>query len=642
MQKLIQVVFISLLLHASSSVAQNEILFSIGDTKVYKSEFEYIYKKNNFTNKADFSRKSLEDYLNLYINFRLKVKEAIAQGLDTGYQFKEELKVYEKQLLESYVEKDVLDKLVKQEFERSKTDINLSHIFFATGNNDDEAFKKVKEAYSKIKSGSPFEEVAKLSEDKATADNGGKVGWLNSYQMSFPEMEEIAYKMKKGEVAEPVKTRLGYHIIKLNETRPARPKLKVAIVKRFLPVTDTSAASKKRVEDTIRLAYAKIKAGEPFEKVVELYSEDEASKLMKGEMEWFGINTYASIFEETAYALKDGEVAAPFKTKTAWYIVKRLQTAKSQSYEESVPVLKAKLANLPVYQYEMDKFVQNLTDKFSIKVYKENIPLFKERIISLSSAVPFTYRDTTSAKTLIQIGNTVYTENDYGKKIQEIYYSVYPKAGSDKNDILIKNTTQTFVLDYYKKYLKENNAEYKALMDEYRNGIMIFSLSENNIWNKAAEDSVGLLSYYNQHKEDFNLKQRATIRKISTSTDLQAKALHKLIKNKPQITDDSLLIEMKKLGLSSTNLNSQIADQTKTKLNITQENLSNPKFTGKNYEFTQIYNLQAAKSRAFEECRGYVVAAYQEYLEKKWLETLRQKFPVEVNKTVFESLIKKQ
>ncbi|MCC6516428.1 MAG: peptidylprolyl isomerase, partial [Chitinophagales bacterium] len=109
----------------TTAFSQSETLFTVGDTKVKKSEFEYIYKKNNFSNKADFSKKSLDDYLNLYVNFRLKVKEAMAQGLDTGSRFKEELTVYEKQLLESYVEKDVLDKLVKQEFERSKTDVQL-------------------------------------------------------------------------------------------------------------------------------------------------------------------------------------------------------------------------------------------------------------------------------------------------------------------------------------------------------------------------------------------------------------------------------------------------------------------------------------------------------------------------------------
>lgn len=623
--------------------AQNEVLFTVGDTKVKKSEFEYIYKKNNFTNKADYSRKSLEDYLNLYVNFRLKVKEATNQGLDNNDHFKDELSTYEKQLLDSYVEKDILEKLVKQEYERSKTDVNLSQIFFQVNGNDNEqaALQKAEAALKNIKSGTPFDVVAKSSDDKQSADKGGKVGWFNSYQMTFPEMEEVVYGMKVGDVSEPVRTRLGYHIIRLNETRPARPKIKVAIIKRFFPLGDTSDQSKKTTEDTIRMAYAKLKNGESFEHVVQQFSEDEFTKTNKGELEWFGINTYAKIFEETAYALKDGETSIPFRTSTAWYIIKRLQTAKTLSYEESVSVLKAKLQNLPQYQFEMDKFIRRAGDRFSIVQNKDNITAFRQRLTMLAQNAPFTYKDTTMAKVLMQIGAKTYDENDFGKKIQDIFYTVYPKAGADKYDELIKMAQQTFVIDYYKNDIRTNNAEYKSLMDEYRNGIMIFSLSENNIWNKASEDTVGLKAYYTEHSSDFNLKKRATIRKITADTDKQAKAIYKLLSSKPKISDDSLMVEMKKIGIVQPKISIQVADETKTKLNINAESLSLPKLSGNKYELTQVYNLQGAKARSFEECRGYVVAAYQEYLEKKWLAELRLKYPVVINKDVFETLVKK-
>jgi peptidyl-prolyl cis-trans isomerase SurA len=245
--------------------AEDNILFSVGDTKVKTSEFEYIYKKNNFTNKADYSRKSLEDYLNLYVNFRLKVKEAISQGLDTNDRFKEELAMYEKQLLDSYVDKDILEKLVKQEFERSKTDVNISHIFFPSSGKESEAdaLAKAMETSVKLKSGTSFEEAAKISGDKQSADKGGNVGWFNSYQMTFPEMEAAVYSMKVGEVSAPVKTRAGFHILKLNATRPARPRIKAAIIKRFFPLADTSESAKKITEDSIRTAYAQLKSNMP-------------------------------------------------------------------------------------------------------------------------------------------------------------------------------------------------------------------------------------------------------------------------------------------------------------------------------------------------------------------------------------------
>lgn len=623
--------------------AEDNILFSVGDTKVKTSEFEYIYKKNNFTNKADYSRKSLEDYLNLYVNFRLKVKEAISQGLDTNDRFKEELAMYEKQLLDSYVDKDILEKLVKQEFERSKTDVNISHIFFPSSGKESEAdaLAKAMETSVKLKSGTSFEEAAKISGDKQSADKGGNVGWFNSYQMSFPEMEAAVYSMKVGEVSAPVKTRAGFHILKLNATRPARPRIKVAIIKRFFPLADTSESAKKITEDSIRTAYAQLKSNMPFEQAVERYSEDELSKTNKGQLDWFGINTYAKVFEETAYALKDGEYSAPFKTSTAWYIIKRIETAKALSYEESVPVLKAKLPALPIYQYEMDKFIQKVSDQFAAKQYSSNIKLFKDKLVTLAQKAPFTYKDTAAANVLLQIGNKTFNENDFGKKIQETFYTVYPKAGVDKNDALIKNTIQIFTTEYYKNDIKQNNPEYKSLMDEYRNGIMIFSLSEKNIWNKASEDSTGLSAFFKAHASDFNLKKRATIRTITATTSKQATSIYKILLENKTISDEALEEKIKALKISGYAVNSQILDITKTKLNVTTESLSLPKLVGTKYQITQVLNPLPEKSRALEECRGYVVAAYQEYLEKQWLEELKKKYPVAVNKDVFERLVKK-
>jgi peptidyl-prolyl cis-trans isomerase SurA len=187
------------------------VLFTVGETKVKKSEFENIYKKNNFNNKADYSRKSLDDYLNLYVNFRLKVKEALSQGLDKNDRFKEELKTYETQLLDSYLDKEIADKLIKQEYERSKIDVNLSHIYISFKEiNEKEAMVKMQSLQQKLKSGMDFTEVAKFSDDKNTLNKGGNLGWFNSYQIALPEIEDAAYSMKAGDFSEIIQTRLGY------------------------------------------------------------------------------------------------------------------------------------------------------------------------------------------------------------------------------------------------------------------------------------------------------------------------------------------------------------------------------------------------------------------------------------------------
>lgn len=625
-----------------STNAQDDVLFSVGDTKVKKSEFEAIYKKNNFNNKADYSRKSLEDYLNLYINFRLKVKEALAQNLDKNDRFKEELSSYEKQLLDSYLDKEVAEKLIKQEYERSKTDVNVSHIYVSFKDiNEKEAMVKMQALQQKLKS-MPFEEVAKFSEDKATMNKGGNLGWFNSYQIVLPEIEDAVYTMKAGEVSDIIQTRLGLHIVKLNETRAARPKIKVAIIKRFFSVTDASEAAKKTVDDSMQLAYAKLKSGESFEKMVERFSEDDFSKSNKGQLDWFGINTYTKIFEETAYALKDGEVSAPIKTAAAMYIIKRIETAKPLSLDEATPVLKTKLPNTPQFLYTLDKYVDKLAVKYNVIENKQYYPSFKKRITDFESVSPFAYKDTTKPNVLLQIGSTKFTENDYGKKVQETYYSVLARNGMDRNDALIKNTTQQLILDYFKNDIKENNAEFNALMDEYKNGIMIFTLSEKNIWNKASDDTVGLLAYYNEHKTDFNLKKRGTLRTITLDNQKQAKAIAKILKSDKSITDDMLAAKLKEMQISDERIKTQTVEEGKFKMNLATEYVSSPILTANNkYEITQLYNILPEKPRAFDECRGYVVAAYQEFLEKKWLEDLKKKYPVSVNNNIFDSLVKK-
>lgn len=358
-------------------------------------------------------------------------------------------------------------------------------------------------------------------------------------------------------------------------------------------------------------------------------------------MDWFGINAFAKVFEDNVYALKDGEYSAPFRTPTAWYIVKRIETQKPLSYDETVPVLKSKLQNLPQYQYELDKYIDKLSEKLAVKEFKDNYPVLKKRLIMFADAAPFKYRDTIAPKLLLEIGSKKYNENDYGKQIQDVFYTVYPKPGLDKYDALIKNATQYFIMEYYKNDIRENNREYKALMDEYRNGIMIFSLSEKFIWNKASDDSVGLLEYYNAHKADFNLKKRATVRTITADNFKQSQSLYKLLQTDAAITDEALTTKMKALGISDPKINSQVAEEGKTTLNIYAASLNKPVADGSKYKIVQVYNPLPEKTRAFDECRGYVVAAYQEYLEKKWIGELKQKYPVHINNDIFETLVKK-
>ncbi|MEZ4878827.1 MAG: peptidylprolyl isomerase [Chitinophagales bacterium] len=257
---------ILLLFSFISGKAEDAILFTINGKPVYQSEFEYIYNKNNFNNQANYSKQSLDEYLKLYINFRLKVEEALALGLDKDEKLNAELNTYEKQLLNAYIDKEVLDKVLKTEYDRSQQDVNISHIFVAVGadDNEEQAEQKIKNIYQTLQQGNiEFEDLVNLSDDKASAAKNGNLGWYNSYQIIYPEIENAVYSLKKGAISEPIKTKLGYHILKLNDKRPALPKIKVAVIKKFKPLNSDSLQSK-QVADDVQNIYNQLKKGADF------------------------------------------------------------------------------------------------------------------------------------------------------------------------------------------------------------------------------------------------------------------------------------------------------------------------------------------------------------------------------------------
>lgn len=489
-----------------SSKANDEVLFTVAGKPVSKSEFEYIYTKNNFNNQANYSKQSLEEYMNLYINFRLKVEEALALGLDKDEKLNTELNTYEKQLLNAYIDKEVLDKVLETEYNRSKQDVNISHIFVAIGQDDDDAQaeQKIKNIYQTLQKGNiEFEDLVNLSEDKASIPKQGNLGWYNSYQIIYPEIENAVYSLKIGEVSEPIKTKLGYHILKLNDTRAALPKIKVAVIKKFKPI-DGDSLRTKQVATDVQNIYDQLKKGANFTEMVSLYSEDELSKKNGGVLPWFGINEFFTDFENAAYSLKNiGDVAKPIETKSAWYIIQKVDEAKPVTYNESAITLKTKLLNSTQYDYALDQFLIKQKVENNLIIDNHNRVLFLQKLQELSKTYPFKYQSVENPLRVATIGNVDINENDLGKNIEKIYYSFNVDKNIDRNYALIDEAINMMVLENFKQNVKNNSTEFNQLMNEYKNGIMIFDLSEKNVWNVAASDSAGIEHYYKTHLDEF-------------------------------------------------------------------------------------------------------------------------------------------
>lgn len=624
-----------------SVLAKDDTLFTIGDEAVKLSEFEYIYNKNNFSGANKYSKKSIEDYLELYINFRLKVKEANDLGYANNPKFKEEFATYENQLMNSYIDKEVLDKVLLQEYERSKTDVEVSHIFFAVNNivSDEQAKKKAIDLYKKIiENKISFEAATAQSEDSKTNTKNGYLGWYNSNQIVLPEFEEWAYKLDKGEVSLPAKTKYGYHLIKLNNTRVARPKLKVAIIKKNIPF-EATAEVVKSIQDTINLIVDAYKKGTPFEELVHTYSDDEGSKQFDGKLDWFGINTFTPAFEEAAYAIKKvGDISEPVQTKSAIYIIKKLDETKPQSFEEAKPILRSKLTNSSLYDQAFLNFINKQKALHNFIAYNSNITAFKKYLQKFVGNFAFKYKDTTPNLILYKLDNQDFDQNIVGHAIQKIYYTFTPKNNLEPRiDAVYNEVEKQNVLNLYKQEIRSKNLEYQQLIDEYKNGIMIFDISEEKVWNKASEDTAGLRAYYQAHQSDFTKNASVQERNISISDSKIAKSIYKELLKNPSISTSALKDKLLVLGEKSATITEKTIELPQ---NEHTSSISKPSKTTSSYIIHQYYNFTPKTIKDFNEVKGYVIAAYQEELEKEWIESLKKKYLVTVNNSVLQTIIK--
>jgi peptidyl-prolyl cis-trans isomerase SurA len=583
----------------------------------------------------------VEDYLDLYINFRLKVKEANELGLAQSDRLQDEFAIYESQLINSYLDKEVLEKILTQEYERSKTDVSLSHIFMPFYNDSTEKIAKTKinKIYSNIINNKiSFEDAAAESEDENTKNNKGYLGWYNSYQITLPEIEDAAYQLKTKEISKPIKTKYGYHILKLNDTRPARPKLKVAIIKKNLPYSNDSLPVK-ALRDTIYKICSRYKNGVSFDDLVQQYSEDESTKPFGGKLDWFGINTYVPAFEEAAYAIKNiGDISEPVQTQTAFYIIQKLDETKPQSFEEEKVELRNKLINSDIYEQEMQAFLNHKKATYNFILYNKNIDAFKKYLQTFVGNFAFKYRDTFPNNILYKIDNEDFDQNKIGKSIEKIYYTFNHKNNSiSRIDALYNEVEKQNILNRYRNDIKNNNLEYRQLIEEYKNGIMIFDLSEQKIWNKATEDTAALRDFYNKNQSLFKQKASVAERTITTDQPQTAKKIYAELAKNPNLSTSVLKDKLSALGDKAATVEDKTVELPDNKAIAT---LSKPiKYAGKSL-IRQQYHFVPESAKPYEDVRGYVIAAYQEKLEHDWIEELKAKYPVSVNEAVLQKIIK--
>ncbi|HET8839189.1 MAG TPA: peptidylprolyl isomerase [Flavobacteriaceae bacterium] len=496
---------------------QKEVLFTVDGDPVYVETFKRMYLKNQDLIEGK-SKTNLEDYLDLYIDYNLKIKEAKAQKLNEKASFLNEFNKYRAQLSQKYItESEVTEELVREAYDRLKTAVNASHILIAVNPNASpedtlKAYNRVLEIRKEILNGKPFSKAAgEYSDDTSAQKNGGDLGWFRVFKMVYP-FETAAYNTKIGEISMPIRTQFGYHLIKVNDKRPALGKVKVAHIMLFENGSDSVPEPEKLIFDL----YNQLKNGADFTSLAKKYSEDKNSAANGGELNWFEpSDLLVKNFGEVAFSLKNpGDISEPFQTKFGWHIVKLIEKKPVGDLEENKAELEKKIKNDSRAHLISDSMFRELREKYNIKKNQKVLDFFHSFVTD--SILNNTWKlDTTSLpqKNSVEIGNEAKTYSDFAKYINRRQKA--PHAFKDKNKLIdqwyhdfVNNT----VLDYHRAHLEESNPEFAAIAKEYYNGLLLFDLMEQQIWAPAKKDSLELKKYFKKNHKKYDSDKLEDVR----------------------------------------------------------------------------------------------------------------------------------
>ena len=465
-----------------SQKKQNQLLFTIEKVPTYANEFLKSFEKNN--SQLVDSLSDIGDYLNLYINYKLKVKQALDLKLDTVKKYKAELKDYRERLLAPYLrDKEVTDNLVKEAYKRLQNEVNASHILIFLKPNASPkdtllAFNKLIEARNLILNGKPFSEVAKkYSEDPSVNKNGGNLGYFTAFQMVYP-FENAAFLTELNSVSKPFRTKFGYHILQVHDIKKARGEVEVAHVM----IKNNNANAKQKIDSIFNLI---INKNFSFEEMAKKFSDDKASATNGGKLNKFAYGQMLESFSEVAFNLeKLNEISKPFETQYGWHIVKLLNKYPIESFKKMEPSLIQKVEKDSRSELIGKSVINKLNTTYSIKVEKQALDEFKSDKWKINSD--------NFNKLLLTIESKKITQNDFVNYLKSSKYNTVNDAFNSFKDQCLIN--------YYKENIEATNPEFTATFKDFKEGLLLFDLLEKKVWDKS-KDSTGLSNYFNLFKE---------------------------------------------------------------------------------------------------------------------------------------------
>jgi peptidyl-prolyl cis-trans isomerase SurA len=604
-----------------------EILFTVDKEPVYSDEFLKIFNKNRDIVEEE-NKKSIEEYLELYINYKLKLKQAYSLSLDTVSSYRKELKKYRSRLVAPYLkDSKVTDALLREAYDRIKTEVRASHILVmlnpkASPQDTIKAYNKIIEARNKILNGASFEAIAKqYSEDPSVQQNSGDLGYFSAFGMVYP-FENAAYNVEYGDVSMPFKTSFGYHIVSVTNKRQSKGEVEVAHIMIKNDTTNIEYA-----ERQINEVYSKIQQGGAFDFLAKQYSDDKASAVRGGKLRKFSAGKMLKSFSDVAFALEnENDVSKPFKTVYGWHIAQLIKKHPIKTFDELKEGLIKKIDNSERASIVGKSIANRLKKEYKIEL--------NENVYQAFLVNDTVYNSKNQNNSIFSInGNTIklsqlldYSKTQRKKSLSDIYNSFL--------DIQ--------VIDYYKDNLESTDPNFAFTMQEYRDGLLLFDLLQDKIWTRSEKDTVALTEFFNKNRQNYVWKERADLI-IATCTDSKKAAL---VKNYLEANKD--IDEIKELVNKGATINVLFS---KGILEIGSDKLPKDFLFSKgvskvynddnsHFVIVRVHDIIAPAQKQLNEAKGKVINDFQQYLEKQWIEELKSQYKVKVRKAELKRLIK--
>jgi peptidyl-prolyl cis-trans isomerase SurA len=638
--------------------SQAQTIFSYGNNNVTEAEFLKVYKKNNVAQKVDYSEKALREYVDLYSLFKMKVAEANKQQLDTTASVAGEIDNYRKQLAKSYLtDEEMVGRLVQEAYDRSKQEVRVAHILLLTKTGVDTVAlrNKIDSIYNLATKGkADFSVLAKeFSDDNGSKNNGGDIGYFSALQTVYA-FENAAYNTPVGKISTPFRTNFGYHIVKVIDKRATRGQVRVAQILVSTPKSggDVAINNAKLKLDTVQ---KELKGGAKFEDLVAKYSDDKFSKDSKGELPVFGVGRMVPAFDEAAFGLKNvGDVSKPVQTEYGFHIIKLLEKIGTKPFDSVRKEFKSKVDNDARAQQARDMYFEKV--KIS-NGFKENPKVWTTLLPQINSikdtgkeAGLFTPDNFAKggSETMFSLAGKNYTQDDFISFAGTLTRGRIMAQGSKEAVFreLYGMFQNNVVTDFQEHKLIEDNPEFKSLMQEYKDGIMLFELMDRNVWGKASKDSIGLKAFYNTQKDKYQWEPGFKGSVYTFKDEATMKEGLKLLAKKGTTNEDLVKTLNSETKRDAVNIQvgryefSKFTDVPQSKI-IEGKASEGVKKEDKTYivvKADQVFNQKETK--AFEDARGYIISGYQDKLEKDWNNELKSLYPVKVNEEQLMKLVK--